>query len=146
MHSGGWLDVRGGELLDRLRVFDAESEDTTVTGITEFEREQKEICKRYNCEFVSSPKDSILGVALSTLGRTPINGLRHPAVKGTNGWYIWCGQEFSDNPDFFSPLHTAHLRNKCPQVVPFLGLPPGYRFLIDDNYADVWLDPGLLKL
>jgi len=109
--------------------------------LSEVEREQRRICTGYNCEFVSSPEDAILGVTLSTLGRTPIHGLRHPAEKGTNGWYICCGEEFSDNPDFFSPLHRAHLLDKCPQVVPFLGLPPGIGFssmAVIGMYGSIW--------
>lgn len=38
---------------------------------------------------------------LSTLGLSPVNGLRHPVTPGTTGCYIWCGEEFSDAPDFF---------------------------------------------
>jgi hypothetical protein len=30
-----------------------------------------------------------------------------------------------------------------PEVVPFLALPPGWRFLLDENY-DVWFDVTLL--
>ncbi|WP_441294952.1 immunity protein Imm33 domain-containing protein [Massilia antarctica] len=29
-------------------------------------------------------------------------------------------------------------------VVPYLSLPPGYRFQIADGYEDVWFDPALL--
>lgn len=45
---------------------------------------------------------------------------------------------------FFQPLHRAHISELCPQVVPYLGLPPGWRFLIADGYEDVWFDPSLL--
>ena len=64
---------------------------------------------------------------------------------GTCGWYIWAGEELSDTPDFFKPLHAAHIREWCPQVEPYLGLAPGWRFLITGNYEDVWFDPSLLK-
>ena len=90
----------------------------------------------------SKPKPgSKLGIALGTIGKKPINGLRHQPEKGTSGWYIWCGEEFSDDENFFSPLHIEHIREHLPEVIEYLDLPPGYRFLIDGkNYEDVWFD------
>ncbi|MBD1560031.1 hypothetical protein HC752_24265 [Vibrio sp. S9_S30] len=90
---------------------------------------------------------SKLGIALPTIGQQPINGLRHPPENGTNGWYIWCGQELLVEDDFFSPLHIEHTDEYLPQIKKYLDLPPGYRFLIDcSGYEDVWYDPSLLSL
>ena len=33
-----------------------------------------------------------------------------------------------------------------PEVLPFLGLPPGYRFLLADTTQDVWFDESLLSV
>jgi hypothetical protein len=77
-------------------------------------------------------------------GLLPINGLRHPIEGETTGWYIWAGEDLSTDPDFFVPLHAAHLREWCPAAVRFLGLPPGWRFLVADSYEDVWEDSSLL--
>ncbi len=71
--------------------------------------------------------------------------VRHPPLGDTNGWYIWGGQEMSESPDFFQPLHTEHLATRLPQVLKFLGLPPGYRFLLAGDYIDVWYDDNLLN-
>ena len=91
-------------------------------------------------------KGSKLGLAMNTIGKTPINGLRHRDEKGTNGWYIWCGEDMSDSDDFFSPLHIEHISEYLPEVLDYLALPPGYRFLIDGNgYEDVWFDEKLLQ-
>ena len=86
------------------------------------------------------------GFAIKTWGQLPINGLRHPATEATSGWFIWCGEEFSLDRDFFVPLCTEHIYADWPQISRFLGLPPGYRFLIAGDYADVWFDPELLKI
>ena len=38
-------------------------------------------------------------------------------------------------------------KNYLPQIIEYLDLPPGYRFLIDDNgYEDVWFDPKLMQI
>ena len=107
------------------------------------EQAQVNICKQYGKEFFASPSDSIIGVAIHTLGNHPIHGLRHKPEGNANGWYIWSG-EYSSASDFFSPLHTAHMFEKAPEVMNFLGLPPGCRFLLAENYTDVWFDSALL--
>lgn len=90
-------------------------------------------------------ESSKLGLALETMGMLPINGLRHSETEGTCGWYIWCGEKLSNDSGFFSPLHVSHVSDYLPQVVPFLELPPGYRFQIDGKgYEDVWYDESLI--
>lgn len=110
------------------------------------------IAKRQSvCEWVGvqaqPPRPaSKLGVALSTLGREPIHGLRLRPTDTTNGWYIWCGGEMSSADDFFLPLHVEHLKEHFPSVVEYLDLPPGYRFLVDGvDFEDVWFDGSLLE-
>ena len=57
-------------------------------------------------------------------GMLPVNGLRHWPEGDTSGWYIWAG-EYSEDPDFFKPLHIEHLMEWCPWVEKYLGLAPG---------------------
>ena len=103
------------------------------------EQNQMALCRRYGREFVPCPSDSKMGLALQTPGKAPINGLRHRPAAGTNGWYISAG-DYSSEKDFFKPLHTSHLPQRLPQVVRFLGLPPGSRFLLAGDHVDVWFD------
>jgi hypothetical protein len=76
----------------------------------------------------------------------PLNGLRHPAVGESNGWYIWCGEDFSEAPGFFAPLHAKHVYEDHPELTKLLGLPPGYRFLLAGDYLDIWYDSSLLNI
>ncbi len=76
----------------------------------------------------------------------PLNGLRHPTAFGVSGWYIWGGEVLSDSPDFFKPIHLAHLENSCRLSLKYLLLPPGWRFLTDGTYEDMWFDPALLEV
>jgi hypothetical protein len=108
--------------------------------------EQKNICLKYNTEFVESPNHFKVGISLNLKGQIqfPINGLRHQPEEDTTGWYIWAG-EYSSNEDFFVPLHVEHLITWCPLIIKYLGLPPGYRFLIgENNYEDIWVDKNLI--
>lgn len=90
----------------------------------------------------------LIGVALKSFdnGQMPVNGLRHPVQNEQSvNWYIWAG-EYSDAQDFFSPVHVSHLLQICPKAISYLGLPPGWRFLFDDHYEDVWYDESLLEI
>ncbi len=109
-------------------------------------KEQKRICKKYGATWQPMLAGWKIGITNNIdSGEMPINGLRHPSENGTLGWYIWAGK-YLDNADFFAPMHIEHLPNKCPSVLKFLGLPPGWRFLIDDKgYEDVWEDTSLLN-
>ncbi|WP_342617093.1 hypothetical protein [Rhodoferax sp. GW822-FHT02A01] len=105
----------------------------------------QEICKLNGHTLLVPEGWTKLGIAFSTLGQMPINGLRIPAEGNTNGWYLWCGGEPSKAEDFYSPLHVEHIDRHLPQVREYLVLPPGYRFLIDDSgHQDVWFDEALL--
>jgi hypothetical protein len=56
------------------------------------------------------------------------------------------GTELSNATEFFRPLHVEHLAEWCPAILPYLGLPPGSRFLIAPKHEDVWEDESLLKI
>ncbi|GLI97042.1 hypothetical protein Sbs19_08600 [Sphingobium sp. BS19] len=106
---------------------------------------QREICLRYGAKFMPSDETYKLGISDSALrGELPLNGVRHPPESGTTGWFIWSG-ELSDDPDFFKPLHLYHLQQDCPAALPFIALPPGWRFLVAPGHEDIWSDNALLN-
>lgn len=108
---------------------------------------QMALCAKYGAHFQETPCDLKVGVALNVREAVvPINGLRHIPVGDTSGWYIWAGGDPSPADDFFKPLHASHLQEWCPQVIKYLGLSPGWRFLITGDYEDVWFDPTILSV
>ncbi len=111
-------------------------------------KKQKIICDKYGAGFLESPVHLKVGISLNVKeGEQPIHGLRHFPTEDASGWFIWAG-EYSDDPNFFQPLHIEHIEKWNSLILPFLGLEPGYRFLIaeDGNYIDVWEDLSLLDV
>jgi len=103
------------------------------------------VCERFSVEFAESPAHLKVGADPRVRdGILPLNGLRHRPEGDTTGWYIWAGEKLSDDPGFFQPVHVSHLEEWCPTVIPYLGLPPGWRFLIAAGHEDVWHDGTLI--
>lgn len=106
-----------------------------------------ETCRKYDAEYLPLDFQLKLGASDNFFsGKLPLNGLRHSPTGDTCGWYLWAGEQLSDAPDFFKPLHVFHLLERCPEIIRYLGLPPGWRFLIADDYEDVWFDAELLEI
>ena len=107
---------------------------------------QQVLCEKFHTQYAPAPLALKVGISKRFCSSAfPINGLRHPVSDDTTGWYIWSG-EWSDDPDFFVPLHAVHLIQRCPEVIRYLGLPPGWRFLFASGYEDVWEDNSLLNI
>lgn len=110
-------------------------------------QDQEAMCERFQVEWVESPRKPKVGVARNVRsGLAPLNGLRHPPQADTTGWYLWAGEELPEDPEFFVSLHVEHLVEWCPAAIPYLGLPPGWRFLVAPGYEDVWFDESLLDV
>ena len=111
-------------------------------------QEQQVLCHKYGSQWTAAPDHLKVGIArnVRTPGMQPLNGMRHPPQGDTTGWYIWAGEEFSTAEDFFEPIHVMHLGEWCPQALIFLGLAPGWRFLLAGDHVDVWEDPKLLHV
>jgi hypothetical protein len=106
--------------------------------------EQKVVCSRFGTAYVESPSYLKAGVDPQVReGITPLNGLRHRPEGDTTAWYIWAGETLSGDPSFFQPVHVSHLAEWCPAVIPYLGLPPGWRFLVAPGQENVWFDETL---
>jgi hypothetical protein len=113
--------------------------------LIDIEQQQKELCKMYGVSYYPTPSHLKVGIALNIREDIiPINGLRHSPEGDTTGWYIWAGEKFSEADDFFKPLHVEHIHEWNPIILKYLGLPPGWRFLVAGNYEDVWYDESLL--
>jgi len=113
--------------------------------MNKLEKKQKIICSKFKSPFKDCDLSSKVGISQKAYdGEQPIHGMRVNGRNNTSGWFLWSG-EWSEDDDFFMPLHTSHLIDRCPMVLPYLGLDDGWRFLLTDTYEDVWYDPDLFE-
>ena len=104
------------------------------------------VCKNVGATYLFCPDDCRLGLQREfDASVLPLHGLRHPSEHGETGWYVWVG-ELSDAPDFFQPVPAEQLVAQAPLVDPYLGLGPGWRFLLAPGHVDVWYDESLLAI
>jgi hypothetical protein len=53
----------------------------------------------------------------------------------------------SQTADFFTPIQVRDLGDYVPNLLPFLDLPPGFRFLTDTKgHQKAWFDGSLLDV
>lgn len=108
--------------------------------------QQKSICEKYESTFLESPLHLKVGISQNVKdGILPINGLRINPEGDTTGWYIWAGEELSQDDDFFVPLHIEHIENWVLNISKYLGLGPGWRFMVANDFEDVWFDESILE-
>ena len=105
---------------------------------------QRDLCQRVGVKPDAVLPDQVVGVG--PMQALPINGLRHAAAGRASGWYLWAGGEIDQSdPSFLRSVHAAHLGDVHPEVVPYLALPPGWRFQIAPGHEDVWFDASLVE-
>ena len=101
--------------------------------------EQKLLCEEFGSAYIEVKGDDVVAVAVHTLTQDPIVGIRKIAETEENvSWYIY-GGELPEGEDFFETMTIKKLQDIIPEVLPYLALDIGYRFMIDgDDYEDVW--------
>jgi hypothetical protein len=108
---------------------------------------QKSVCRKFGAHFLACDESLRVGISRDFDPRQiPINGQRHRPEGNMTGWWIWSTETFSEADDFFVPLCASHLHEVCPEILKYLGLAPGWRFLIAPGYEDVWFDENLLSV
>ena len=103
----------------------------------------EDLCGRVGATPLQTAPGDRLGLSRSARTDRPVHGRRVAPGPGASGWFVWAG-DWSDADDFFEPTHAAHIPQVCPLASLFLSLPPGWRFLTDGDYVDVWFDPAIL--
>ncbi len=73
-----------------------------MSDFKELLQQQLDVCRRFGSEFVTAPNEKKVGLAIKTMAKSPIFGVRLPVTHDTTGWYIHAG-ESSKDADFYPP-------------------------------------------
>ena len=135
MNTGGQIDAiqESGEPPrgpDASSSHGAQAPDPTPRAATV---NPQEICTDYGSDFVPPAPLDKAAVAISTLGQWPLNARRITPERGSCGWYVWGGEGRSSEAGFFQSLQVVHLLERCPQLMPYLALAPGWRVRVDEQ-------------
>jgi hypothetical protein len=108
--------------------------------------ERKVVCARFSAEYLPVSDEQLLAISLNVReGARPLNGVRFNPTLDQCGWFIWGGEDMHyEDDNFYNALHASHISNWCPLISKYLGLPPGWRFLVTEDCEDVWFDPDVL--
>lgn len=106
--------------------------------LAELIAEQKLLCEEVGSAYVEVKGDDVIAVAVHTLNKDPIVGIRKPTEGEEQvSWYIYGGE--LEGADSFETMTVRKFQELAPEVLPYLALDVGYRFMIDaDDYEDVW--------
>jgi hypothetical protein len=108
----------------------------------EIEKSQLEICQEYGVNRVLLDFKLKLSVSEDFFSSSEvlINGFRRSPEGNTCGWFLWKGEEMSDSEISFRQINVTYLIGHCHQVIPYLGLPTGWRFLVAGGHGRAWPD------
>jgi hypothetical protein len=120
--------------------------EMTAMDDAEIFRAQRALCTRVGSPLLAVGGNEKMGVSRSALdvANWPLKGVRHRPEAGTCGWYVFAGT-YSEDPNFYQPMHAQHLLDVRPEVAEYLGMSPGWAFVIAPGYEDVWQDDDFLE-
>ena len=109
------------------------------TALAALIEEQQLLCEEFGSAYVEVSGDDVVAVAVQTLNKDPIVGLRKKAEGDEQvAWYIYGGELGEDDVNF-ETMTVRELQDILPDVLPYLALEEGYRFMIDaEDYEGVW--------
>jgi len=109
-----------------------------IRMLQDFVEEQKLVCEEFDSRYIKVNETDLVAIAKQTLTKEPIVGLRKKADAENVSWFIY-GGELEEGDDFFDVISVKELEDVFPDVIPYLALEEGFRFMIDaDEYEDVW--------
>jgi len=120
-----------------------------LTGqvLDQWGRNQETVCERFQVEWVEWPRGLKVGVARNVRsGLAPFERTSPSPAGRSHRLVLVGGRSAVPGPGLLLPLHVEHLAEWCPAAIPYLGLPPGWRFLVAPGREDVWFDENLLDV
>ena len=105
----------------------------------ELTNEQLNICLKYNATALFPTFGQKIVISKGVYEGLPLEAIRYPSPNHMCGWWL-ITDEYDDNIKSLMVVHVYHVAFKRPDILRYLALPFGYRFFLDANKFEGWLD------
>lgn len=109
--------------------------DTAISII----RSQSAICSHYRLNTQFPNFNQMIVISKGVYEGKEIEGIRYDSPEQMSGWWL-ITDDYDDNIDSLMTVHYYHVAFKRPDVLQYLALPFGYRFLMHNGKLEVSKD------
>lgn len=100
---------------------------------------QLDVCDQVQAPFDPPAADRLVAVSDGVLdGVRPLEGVRYSPSEHMSGWLLTTDL-YDGDINSMKLLHAYHVTAARPELARYFGLPPGFRFALDDQ-EHVWFD------
>lgn len=100
---------------------------------------QSELCTYYGL-IPSFPNfNQMIVISKGVYEGKDIEGIRYDSPNHMSGWWL-ITDDYDDNINSLMTVHYSHIAFNRPDILKFLALPFGYRFLIENNEFEIMKD------
>jgi hypothetical protein len=137
--------VKVGEDLYSLYEVNSAGEDYVegVDHAIKVVSEQKHECSKIGVTPSFPAFNQMIAISKGVYEGLPTEAVRYPSPVHMSGWWLTTDL-YNEKIESMMIVHYYHVAFKRPDVVKYLALPFGYRFLVGAGNDDVWYDPKTL--
>ncbi|SFN92496.1 hypothetical protein SAMN05421594_4738 [Chryseobacterium oleae] len=109
--------------------------DTAISVV----RNQSELCSHYGLAPQSPNFSQMIVISDGVYEGKDIEGIRYESPEHMSGWWL-ITDDYDDNIESLKTVHFHHVAFARPDILKYLGLPFGYRFLMENGNVKVSKD------
>ncbi|SIS61936.1 hypothetical protein SAMN05421768_11419 [Chryseobacterium joostei] len=109
--------------------------DTAISII----RNQSEICSHYGLSIIFPNFNQMVVISQGVYEGKDIEGIRYESPEHMSGWWL-ITDDYNDNIESLMTVHYHHIAFSRPDILKYLALPFGYRFLIENDEVEISKD------
>ncbi len=111
-----------------------------MKNFEEIQQTQQECCEHYSSNYTPTELEQLVVISDGIYeGAVPVEGVRYPSPSHMTGWWLTT-DNYNGDVDTLQSVHFRHIVEKRPELAIYMGLKPGYRFLLGGKDEHVWFD------
>ncbi|WP_419868699.1 immunity protein Imm33 domain-containing protein [Chryseobacterium sp. CT-SW4] len=102
-------------------------------------KSQSELCSEYSLLPIFPNFNQMIVISKGVYEGKAIEGIRYDSPEHMSGWWL-ITDDYDDNIESLMTVHYYHVAFQRPDVLKYLALPFGYRFLMKDENIEIFKD------